>query len=209
MSYNLTFDECRFDHPQFEPCFRETHHAEFFRFWIKNRDKMGKTILNIGLDNNPNFPSWPWCDWFIDKMKYEEVCVLELVKENVDFLQEHFKHSKNVQVIQGDVCEATKYIKKNYDTIFWWHGPEHIPLEKLPIAYKELKSITNNCMLFNCPWGKYYGLHSGRHIGDPHHFYPENEHFTNLGMQVFNDGGAYSTGFANINAYEFIIKENN
>ncbi len=181
------------------------HHEPFF-FWIReNRSKLGDTIINIGLDNNVGHaPSWPWINWMLDDLQFKHVYILEIYGPNAAFHKDFFSKDSRVTVIEGDARKASTY-GIEADTSFWWHGPEHIPLADLPLAFSELDKIVKKAHLWSCPWGNYYGVGDGRFDGDQHHFYPENEHFGNLGFKILNTGGPKNTGHANINS--ILIKE--
>jgi len=184
----------------------DPHHIKFFELIRDNRDKLGSTILNIGLDNNDGgVPSWPWVEWMLNELKFDKVVVLEYHKPNVEFHRKHFEKEPRVKIIHGDVRRAASFVTDEIDTVFWWHGPEHIPLEDLPQSYDQLSLLANKAQFWACPWGNYYGVAKGRFTGDEHHYFPQNEHFESLGLTVFNTGGAINTGHANIVAYE--IKE--
>jgi hypothetical protein len=75
-----------------------------------------------------------------------EISVLEIFPENVNFL----RTLPGITVIQGDVrsCPITEH-----DVIFWWHGPEHIKEEELPMTVNRLGQKTKTLIL-GCPWGK-------------------------------------------------------
>ena len=99
--------------------------------------------------------------------------------------------------------QASDLVKQTSDFCVWWNGPEHIPAEDLPKALEELKSLCNKAIFWACPWGSFYVNGVGDYLGDEHHFHPENEHFTDLGMQVFNTGGKKDASGANIVAHLF------
>ena len=171
-------------------------------FLSDNREGLGDSILNIGLSNDAC--SHSWVSFFLDVLLFKTVTILEFHKPNYDAIVEKYKDNEKVKVVWGDVRQASEFIEESSDCCFWWHGPEHIPLDDLPKALEELKSLSEKAILWACPWGSYYGVGPGLYLGDGHHYYPENEHFSSLGMNVFNTGGDHNTGNANIVAY--IIK---
>jgi hypothetical protein len=136
-------------------------------------------------------------------LNFKKAIVLEYHPPNYESALERFKGNTNVKVVWGDVRSASTFVDENADCSFWWHGPEHIPLEDLPKALKELKTLSNKAVLWACPWGSYYGVGEGEYLGDGHHYYPENNHFTDLGMKVINTGADKNDGNANIFAYAF------
>jgi len=176
-------------------------HRDWLKFISDNREELGESMLNVGLSDDSS--SHSWVSFFLNVLNFKNITILEFHKPNYDSIVEKFKDNENVKVILGDVRQASDLVKETSDFCFWWHGPEHIPEEDLPKALGELKSLCNKAILWACPWGSYYANGPGNYLGDGHHFYPENEHFTSLGMQVFNTGGEKNTGGANISAYLF------
>tara|TARA_Y100000310_G_C20555452_1_gene750271 strand:- start:51 stop:704 length:654 start_codon:yes stop_codon:yes gene_type:complete len=178
-------------------------------FITLNRDNLGETILNVGMSNDDC--SHSWANFFLNVLGFKKLVVLEYHEPNYDAIVEKFKENENVKVIHGDVRAASTLIDENVDCSFWWHGPEHIPLEDLPKALQELDTISNKAILWACPWGSYYPAldrgWKGYYEGDAHHYYPENNHFTDLGMNVVNTGGNKNTGNANVFAWKFLKKE--
>jgi hypothetical protein len=170
-------------------------------FFINNRNKMGDTILNIGISGDEC--SHSWIHFFLDVLNFKKITIVEYHKPNFDFVYGKFKDDPRVSLLHGDVRELDTFLENNSDCSFWWHGPEHIPLGDLPKALSQLKGKTKKSILWACPWGNYYANGAGAYLGDGHHFYPENHHFSDLGMDVMNTGGPKDTGNANIFAYNF------
>ena len=178
-----------------------TKGSSLLEFFNKNRDRMGTSIINIGLSGDEC--SLSWVNFFLDVLKFKKITIVEFHKPNYVQVCDRFEGDKRVKVFHGDVRKIDTFIESNSDACFWWHGPEHIPLADLPLAYAKLKEKTNKAMLWACPWGNYYNCGEGMYLGDGHHFYPENNHFLDLGMDVMNTGGPKDTGNANIFAYKF------
>lgn len=179
-------------------------HIDLINFIDKNRYRMGNTLLNVGLSQSIVDAGPGWVNWFTKEMKYpfEKLIILELNKDNVIYFKNKFVGNSSVEVIHGDVRTASNHIQ-SVDSVFWFHGPEHIKREELKVAFDQLNFITKNSMLWVCPWGNYYKLNIGDYEEDHHWYYPENEDFTSLGFDVFNDGDTKHKGNANINAYLF------
>jgi hypothetical protein len=180
-------------------------HSNWFKFFYENRYKMGDTILNVGLSISAVKAGEGWVDWFLNELipPFKKLYILELYKPYADYFSELYANNNKIEIIHGDVREASKYIKNNVDTTFWFHGPEHIPKEDLPKAFIETNKITNKAIFWMGPWGHYYGLYCGENEPDNHHYYPEDEDFTQLGFDIIHSGGEKHTGSANINAYIF------
>lgn len=103
-----------------------------------------------------------------------EVSVLEIFPPNVQFLK---SVSWLEEVIQGDVRMFET--DKKYDVVFWWHGPEHIHIEELPVTLNKLKEITERVIVIGCPWGIY---EQGEIKGNLNEI-----HVSHLGYQFFEE----------------------
>jgi len=77
-----------------------------------------------------------------------EVTILEAWQENCDKLI-------NVPGVKNVICGDIVYeeIENKYDVVFFWHGPEHIEIEKLPHVFKKLESLANKMVVMGCPNG--------------------------------------------------------
>jgi hypothetical protein len=179
-------------------------HEEWFNFFIENRSKMGDTLLNVGLSISTVNAGEGWIKWFTEELTpvFKKVYILELYKPYADYFKHLYRNSENIEVIEGDVRCASRYLS-SIDTSFWFHGPEHIPVKDLDLAFEEINKITNKAIFWMCPWGNYYGLYCGQNEPDNHCYYPEDENFTKFGFTIMHSGGEKNTGSANINAYIF------
>ena len=81
-----------------------------------------------------------------------DIDVLEVFGPNVEYLKQIQWIKK---VIQGDVRHAPMIVDRDYDVVFWWHGPEHIEKVDLERTLEGLKRITKKIVVCGSPWGIY------------------------------------------------------
>ena len=104
-----------------------------------------KSVLYVGARPDRND--------FLDEFQKNKskITILEIYKPNTDY----FKNIPWVdEVIEGDVSDATLKLKKNFDVVFWWHGPEHVEEKKIAETLKRLESVAKKYVILGCPWGK-------------------------------------------------------
>lgn len=100
------------------------------------------------------------------------------------------------QVVRGDVRELDSLRADpatglgSYDTVLWWHGPEHIERDQLAATVTQLERAATRLVVLGCPWGVYP---QGPFMDNPHDahlasLYPED--FTALGYEVATIGQA-------------------
>lgn len=75
------------------------------------------------------------------------ITILEIYPENA----EYFKKFPWLEVVEGDVRNF--FTDRKFDTIFWWHGPEHIEERDLEMTLKKIESFANKFVVLGCPWG--------------------------------------------------------
>lgn len=44
---------------------------------------------------------------------------------------------------------------KQYDVVFWWHGPEHISDKEVERTFNQIEAMATKLVVLGCPWGKY------------------------------------------------------
>jgi len=89
------------------------------------------------------------------------VTILDVWPGNVQELRE-----AGWNVTQGDVRDAARVFKrKQFDVVFWWHGPEHVEKLELGKVVSGLKKIARRLLVAGCPWGLY---EQGEEYGNPH-----------------------------------------
>jgi hypothetical protein len=179
-------------------------HQKYFKFFVDNRQKMGGSLLNVGLGPYAEGADSAWIDWFIKELDkpFEMVYILEQKESQAQYYIDYFADRTDVTVYHDDVKKASEYIT-NVDTIFWHHGVEHILQENLLTSFNELNRITTKAMFWSCPWGNQYLInYPEEYLGHVHYHYPEIEMFTALGLTVFNADEKDSEN-GEIHAYRF------
>jgi len=101
------------------------------------------------------------------------VTILEIFPPNA----EHYRVC-GWDVIQGDVRTAEL---SEYEVVFWWHGPEHIPQEDVAPALNRLEKVATRAVVIGCPWGIY-------HL-DPDYGNPHEEHLSHHDYVFFEQRG--------------------
>ena len=102
-------------------------------------------------------PSWGGMRWIpqFHKAGYK-IDVIEIWRPNVrqliKFNQEEQAFSR---IIRGDVRIINRYIKRKYDVVMWYHGPEHIRERYIKLTLKKLELLAKRVVVIGCPWGVY------------------------------------------------------
>lgn len=176
--------------------------------WIKERAGDPKSLLYVGWrrDCKP----W-WHDTFCPKLGIERVGVLEIFPKNLnDLEQEIWAGRYNVTPILGDARKPHLSLKpREWDIIFWDHGPEHVSAEDLEKATQLLKMFAGRLLLYCCPWGDWP---QGPEDGNEHEIHRNavtTEQLTKHGMMVTEFGKIGQAGegellgFCFLNEYSF------
>lgn len=103
----------------------------------------GKTMLYVGANQSRAFLT----DSFL-KAGFTIDC-LEIYNSNAEYWKEQ-KTFENM--IVGDIRNIDQLINKNYDTIVWWHGPEHIPKEDVYQTFLKIFEKTNDLVVSAGPY---------------------------------------------------------
>ncbi len=126
-----------------------------------------------------------------------DITLLEVWPENA----EHFRQDKRVsRVIEGDVRTMDTLDVGHFDIAVWWHGPEHVQREELPVALANLERVADT-VLVGCPWGEYP---QGELYGNPHERHVQTvreEDLRALGYEV-NLSGKQNTPTGNMAAWK-------
>lgn len=138
------------------------------------------TLLYIGARSDAH--SW------LDELSLSDnlITVLEIWPANIIGL---IGHPAIVDLVQGDVRFASEIFNEaKFDYIFYWHGPEHLPLQQIEPTLLMLESMCNRLVALACPYGLYP---QGEHLGNTYEthqstLYPE--YFLSLGYEVKTDG---------------------
>lgn len=134
------------------------YHQKLIDFIVNNRDKMGDTLVNIGLDYD--VPSANWLSVYLDDLGFKKVYVIEAFPKNARLIYTGTGHDDRVKVHCADICDAVEDDSawdQVYDTCFWGNGPEHVAPEKLKVMFPKLFARISKLFLGWCPYGDYYG----------------------------------------------------
>jgi len=143
------------------------------------------TLLNVGA-NRVRFDLLPELH-----QAGREITLLEVWPDNAN----HWQGDKRLaKVVQGDVRRLDKLGLPTFDTVLWWHGPEHIEREELAQTVARLEALAEGLVVLGCPWGRYP---QGEFMGNPHDahrasLYPQD--FERLGYRVATLGQADNQG---------------
>ena len=95
------------------------------------------------------------------RYKYWEMILVEAYKPNVDYYEKRGIFDK----IYHDTIEHALSYLPIFNTVVWWHGPEHVGKESLPGLLQELEKHSSRLIVLACPWGIY---EQGAYEGNPY-----------------------------------------
>ncbi|MBE3109322.1 MAG: hypothetical protein IMZ46_02240 [Acidobacteria bacterium] len=81
-----------------------------------------------------------------------KVDILEAWHENAEALKHWPGLDPKVAVFEGDIRALTV---KDYDSVVWWHGPEHIAATEFPAVLRRIERATTRMVILASPWGRY------------------------------------------------------
>jgi hypothetical protein len=176
-------------------------------FWTYIKDKREEYLMKIAPDifkykSVLYIGARPSRADFLEAFRKEgyEIDILEIYQPNA----EHFKKIQWInKVIEGDVSEVK--LKKKYDIIFWWHGPEHIKEDKLKGTLKKLESASKKLVVLGCPWGKIEQNEIFENENERHLSYFDTGYFEELGYKTAYFGRKDFSG-SNISAVKAVKK---
>lgn len=147
---------------------------------------LGETVLQVGARPNGGYDKT--FKIFKDN-GFKTFHIIEVHAPNVLALKR--KHRGQVDlVVQGDVrkINENKKLLNKYDTIVWWHGPEHVSRIDFSKCLPKLEEKTNKTIIVACPWGKYKqgGIAGNANEKHVHHWLPKQ--FESLGFEVYAFG---------------------
>lgn len=154
--------------------------------WFKKRAGNPKSLLYIGWRHDCH--PW-WWQTFCPALGIEKIGVLEIFNPNFQDLQRRVETGRmNVRPILGDARKIDEYVRaREYDVIFWDHGPEHVSLEDLNRITPLLFSTAGRMLLYCCPWGN-WPQHADGNPDEEHKNSVMDWHLTALGMDVVTTG---------------------
>jgi len=87
--------------------------------------------------------------------EYSKIVILEIFKENVEFLKNKFNDSTIYSIVHGDVRNVDKLNLGKFDVVFFWHGIDLLPKTDIKTTIKKLEKIGNNLIVLGIPFGNY------------------------------------------------------
>jgi hypothetical protein len=126
-----------------------------------------------------------------------EVTILEAYAPNAD----HYRERPGIRgVICGDVRgwrDPAGARPPVWDVAFWWHGPEHLSADELPVTLFGLEQCARTVVLAS-PWGAYEQGPIGGNTYEIHRAALTPETFRALGYEVCGIGGPGARSRSNI-----------
>ena len=116
-----------------------------------------KSVLYIGanMTRMQFVPVFVGADMMIDVVEIHTPNVRELESFNERTRIAGRKWFRNI--INADVRDIWKLDELlSYDVVFWWHGPEHVPLEDFEKTMRLLERFAIKIIVAGCPWGIYH-----------------------------------------------------
>ena len=144
----------------------------------------GKTLLVIGARRATNF--W-YNDYFLNKLKYSKVCIIDAFLPNVTELKHHFKDDNRIIVHHLDARNLDK-ITDNVDVTMWWHGPEHLNESEIPGTITKIENITNKFISLVHPRGYYPQDEMYGNMYEKHLSHLEPDFLKGLGYDIYDQG---------------------
>lgn len=75
--------------------------------------------------------------------------LLEIFPTNAEYYR---SDSRFQEIIEGDIRNVEL---SEYDTVFWWHGPEHISISDFEPTVARLEKAARKLVVLGSPWGHY------------------------------------------------------
>lgn len=101
--------------------------------------------------------SWGGMRWIpqFHKAGYK-IDVIEIWPKNVESLN-RFNAEENAfnRIIKGDARILNLYVKRKYDIVMWYHGPEHVRKIYVRKTLRRLEQFATKLVIIGCPWGFY------------------------------------------------------
>ena len=122
------------------------------------------------------------------------VTVVEAFEPNVQFIRDL---TWVEEVIHSDIRRFSS--NKEFDIVFWWHGPEHISSADLAKVVRRLEVHATKAVVLGCPWGRYEQTAKDGNPYEAHLSQYDHGDFERLGFEVEYLGNRDSRG-SNITA---------
>ncbi len=168
---------------------------------IKNLPELFSTKYQSVLYVGANQRRQHFVDQF-EKVPYEKIVILEVFKDNYEFLKTKFSDRTIFDIINGDVRNIDKILENTFDIIFYWHGIEHLKQAEIEPTLKKIEKMAK-VVILGVPYGKYeqgpeYGNPFEEHLST---IYPS--YLENLGYNVDTLGEPDTKG-SNVMAWKFL-----
>lgn len=146
-----------------------------------------KSLLYVGWRHDCK--PW-WYDFFCANLSIEKVGVLDIFKRNINDLEiKAWEGRYTIKSYLGDVRKINEIVgKKEYDIIFWDHGPEHVSADDLKVVTPLLAKHSGKMLLYSCPWGFWPQGAEGGNEHEVHRNYVTKEELLDLKMAVTSFG---------------------
>ena len=116
-----------------------------------------------------------------------DIDILEAWPANAEGLVRWNKKTRAVNaVLLGDVLDLAA--TRLYDTVMWWHGPEHVSHDRLDDALGRVERAATRLVVLASPWGN---VEQDEAYGNPyerHQFGPSDTDFIRRGYLVSTSG---------------------
>ena len=146
-----------------------------------------KSVLYVGanMERMQFVPEFHAAGFAIDVVEIHKPNTDELIKFNERMIAAGDVWFRNI--INTDVRNIWKLDELlSYDVVFWWHGPEHVPIFDFEKTMLMLEKFAMRLIVTGCPWGTY---HQTAVRGNPHE-----RHVSHLTVREFiNIGYATNT----------------
>jgi len=132
---------------------------------------------------------------YLHELKYN-ITLLEAFEPNLNC------YKNNYECIHANITKFYNPISR-WDVIMWWHGPEHISKQELPLTLMNIEKMANKLVILGCPWGKYI---QGAVDDNPYEVHKADlylEDLTKLGYSI-DTIGRVDVGGSNILAWKVL-----
>ncbi len=114
-----------------------------------------RSILNVGIGLHGGEDSIRWIDFYKELFpNISRISNLELFEDRV---KKKLNHPYYKEVIHGDVRQVDEYFAEDeFDLVMWMSGPEHVPREDWPEAFRRVERVAKKLVVYHVPWGSGY-----------------------------------------------------
>lgn len=147
-----------------------------------------RSLLYVGWRHDAK--PW-WYDSFGPALGIQKFGILEVFPKNhSDFEQLVWSGRYSADAILGDVRRIDSLVKpREWDIIFWDHGPEHVTWEDLQACTPKIFSMCGKMLLYSAPWGEWPQGIEDNNEHEVHRNSVTVEQFKELGLETTTFGG--------------------